>query len=513
MTQTAETTIGADASRPTRHVAFLSVVLAIGFVALIGVSLYFVVKSYRPTLFRDQWDELKFLFDIKNGTFPFSELFSQANEHRPFTARLFFMIDAFWFGFSNIFLLAMIFVSHLLLGGLIAFLWFDRSYDVRLRAAACIGGAATMVTIVQYENLTWGESIVWAHTYSFALLALLALGTAGLLVQNIRCWLLLGLYVVFYSLSSFTQANGLLVPGAAVVLIVFQRGRWLDVIVVVAAALIVSAFYMHGYYAPGLFPLAEQFTRAPSVLQYLLYLCHLLAAPWITDPTGRALLGGAGIGLLMLVTVAAIWDIRARRPMPLAPAVLTCLAGFTFVSATLISIGRASFGLWHAGESRYATPALVFWLSIAGVVYWLFIERLNLVRMAQARKIFAITLLAFLLAQVIRIDASDDTQRALSERILAIDRGSIALINNSYLTEGVGLENLYFPQAIKGRAAQLRAYGWSIFSPHQNTYAPPIHLLAGLPAKDIPICRGYVDAVTRLEVGEGGDKAWEGGGG
>ena len=496
MTQTAETTVGADAPRPMRRVAALSAVLAAGFVVLIAVSLFYVAKNYRPTLNWDQWGDLKFILDIKDGTFTFSDLFAQSNEHRPFTGRLFYLIDVFWFGYSNIFLLTTIFVSHMLLGGLIAFLWFDRSYDVRLRAAACIGGAATLVTIVQYENLIWGMSVVWAHTYMFALLALLALGTAGLQVRNIRRWLFLGLYVVFYALCAFTQANGLLVAGAAVMLIIFQRGRWLDFIVVVAAALIVGALYMYGYHAPGYHHLTDQLSLAPRIL---LYVCNFLGAPVATRTSVRMLLGGAGVALLVLATVAAIWDLRRGRRMPLAAAVLTCMAGFVFISAVIIGIGRASLSMEQGGSGRYATAALVFWLSIAGVAYWLIVERFGFARSARGRSVFAVVFLVVLLAQDIRMEANPNTQSGMMEWALRIDRASMAIINNVYFTEGVGLDVLYVPSVIKERAGRLRTYGWNVFSLPQKTYAPPIHLVASLPAAGVPACRGFVEPVIRLD--------------
>jgi hypothetical protein len=496
MTHIAETTADADAHRLTPRVALLSAALAIGFAALIGVSLYFVVKDYRPTLNWDQWGDLKFLFDIKNGTFLFHELFAQNNEHRVFTARLFFLIDAFWFDYSNIFLLTVIFVSHLLLGGLIAFLWFDRNQVVRLRATACIGGAATLVTIIQYDNLLWGFQTVFSHVYLFALLALLAVGTACLQVRNRQRWLYLGLYVVFYALSAFTMANGLLVVGAAVVLTVFLRGRWLDIIVIVAAALIISALYMHGYHAPGHHNLADQLSLAPRVL---LYTCYFLGAPLATFTSMRVLLGAGGIALLGLATAMAMREILAKRRMPLAPAVLVCMAGFVFISTVVTGIGRVSFGLEQAASGRYATVALIFWLSIAGVAYWLVVDRFKMARSARSRNVFVVTLLTGMFAQDIRFNANTDTQRVMSEWALRIDRASMAIINNVYFTEGQGLDVLYIPRAIKERAGLLRAYGWNVFSPRQKTYAPPIHVVAGLPAAGVPTCRGFVDSVIRLD--------------
>ncbi len=497
MTKTTETVAGKQAPCSSYFTALLSVALATGFVILIAVSLLFVMKNYRPTLNWDQWGDLKFLIDIKSGTFSLSELFSQNNEHRIFTARLFYLIDAFLFGYRNIFLLAVIFLSHMLLGGLIAFLWFDHTYGAKIRVAACIGGSAVLVAIVQFENLIWGFQTQFSQVYLFALLALLALGSACLVARTDRRWMFIGLYVVFYTLSALTMANGLIVVGGALMLIVFLRGRWSDGLVVVATALIVAAFYLHDYHAPAHHLLLDRLSLVPDVM---LYACYFFGAPFTAHSSARMLIGGAGAGLLVITVMVAIWDFYTGRRMPPATAVLTCMSGFVFASAVLTGIGRVgSFGVEQAGSSRYATPALVFWLSIAGMTYWLFVERLNVVHSEWTRKVFAIVLLSMLFALDVRFEANADTQRRMSAWAQRIDRASVAIINNVYFTEGAGLDVLFVPPVIKQLAGQLRAYGWNIFSSRQKTYAPPIHLAAGLPGTGVPVCRGFVDSVIRLD--------------
>jgi hypothetical protein len=475
-------------------IASLSVLVGAGFVVLIAVSLFFVAKNYRPTLNWDQWGDLQFLINIKNGMFSLPELFTQNNEHRIFTSRLFFLIDALWFGYLNIFLLTVIFISQLILGGIIALLWFDHTYDIRIRAAACLGGAAILVAIVQFDNLIWGFQTQMSHLYLFALLALLALGGACVENRSSRRWIFLALYVILNALAAFTMANGLIVLGAAVMLMIFLGGRWSAFIVVGVSGLTVAIAYLHGYHTPAHLSLADRLTLAPHIMRYA---CDLLTAPLTTHSLARALLGACVIGSLLFATGTAIWDLHAGRRTPMAPAVLMCLAGFVFVSAVLTGIGR--FGVEQASSGRYATAALVFWLSMVGVATWLIVERLKIAHSMKGRHVFAVVCLAAMLAEGIRLDFDATTQRIMSEWARRIDRASMALINNVYMTEGVGLDVLFVPPVIKARVGELRALGWNIFSPRQKTYAPPVHLIAGLPEAGTPTCRGFVDRVIRLD--------------
>src|SRR5262249_53208644 len=131
-------------------------------------------------------------------------------------------------------------------------LWFDRTYRPMLRVAGCIGGAAALVTIVQYDNLLWGFQTQFSQVYLFGLLALFALGKACLEVWPTRRAAFLGLYVSLSALSAFSLANGVLLPVAAIMLIFFMRGSWANIIVVGVSGIALGAIYLTNYQIQGI---------------------------------------------------------------------------------------------------------------------------------------------------------------------------------------------------------------------------------------------------------------------
>jgi hypothetical protein len=470
----------------------LAILLA-GSSFVIAFSALLVFRNYRPTLNWDQWGDLTFLININAGHFSLLDLFAQNNEHRIFTARLWFLVDAFLFDYQNAFLLVIIFISHLLLGGLTVFLWFDRTDRPMLRAAACIGGAAALVTIVQYDNLLWGFQIEFSQVYLFGLLALLALGKACLEVGPARRAAFLGLYIVLSALSAFSLANGVLLPVAAIMLIFFMRGSWTKIVVVALSGIALGAIYLTNYQIRG--------TDYLVVTHVVRYTCYLLAAPFVKNIGAAVLFGAFGAALLFLITVAGLWSVWRRNNVPLRPAVLTCLAGFTLASAVVTGIGRAAaLGVEQAASGRYATVALLFWLSLAGAAYCFISQRFLFRRGVTVRNAIATGALVALVLVVGRLESDADSQRAMSEWASRIDRASMAIINNVAMTEGAGLDVLFIPPIIEQRAKLLRQYGWNIFSSRQKTYAPPIHRVLGVSDKPAQSCRGFVDTIMRLDA-------------
>ena len=484
-----------DSSASLANAAYLKPLVAIMLGAsllAIAFSAWCVIANYRPTLNWDQWGDLSFLINIKSGQFSILDLFAQHNEHRIFTPRLLFLIDALWFDYRNIFLLTVIFIVHLLIGGLAASLWFDRNREPGIRVAACVAGASLLVTIVQYENLLWGFQISFSLVYLFALLALLALGQACLPGRPARRRAFLGLYVALYALSAFSTASGLLLCGAAIVLVGFTRGGRTSIAVVAVSAAALAALYLSNY----------QTRSAGSVAagRTIIYAFYLLGSPLTKNLWAGVLLGAAGATLLLVVTLVGIRDALRKRRMPVKPAVLTCFAGFALASAAATGAGRAAaLGIEQAASGRYATVALLFWLALGGSAYWFGMERLGFGQTDAGRSASALVLLVALVLGIVRLDSNADTRREMSEWALRIDRASIAIMNNVEMTEGTGLDVLFLPPVIKERAKQLKAYGWNIFSSRTKAYAPPTHLVFGASAGPEPSCRGFVDSVTRLD--------------
>jgi hypothetical protein len=489
-------TAGATSSG-SRYGTVLLAVLLSGFILLIIVSMFLVTKNFRPTLNWDQWGDLRYIFAFKDHQISFRGLFAQNNEHRIFTERLLFLIDATWFGYRNTFLVSVIFASHLLLGAIIGWLWLDRTYGNPLRVASALGGAAALVSIAQYENLLWGFQTGFVHVYLFALLALVALCRACTETQAYRRYGLLLAFFCLYTLSTFTMANGVLLVGAALIAVVLMRPTLIFLATLPLAGVFLAWLYFYNYQTVTYLQLATSPSHFRDVFLYILY---FLAAPFAHDPLSRTLLGGLGVLLLLGVFGLLLREVLMRRPPQAAPVVLACAALFAVNSAAVTAVGRvASFGLAQATSARYATPAIIFWLSAIGAAYWLLSARFAHARWARTRQAAALILLYLVLVQTYRLDFDPDTRRGMNEWALRIDRASVAIVNNVYLTDRTGLDVLFLPPVIREYTTRLRDEGWSLFSPSDKTYAPPVHLVAGLPVGGAVPCRGFIDSVARLD--------------
>jgi hypothetical protein len=467
--------------------AIAFVVLAFGFTFLICVSLYHVMMYFRPTLWNDQWGVL--------STFgqPFSihKLFYHANEHIILTSVLLFWVDVICFGHQNAFLVAVTFLCQLTIGGIIGFLWIDRKVPIKIVAA--LSSAATMVSLIQYENLLHAFQVQISLVSLFAVLALMFLGRACI-EKRWRCWILFAVFVALSLLAAFSMANGVLVFGGAAVLVVLLNAEWRLLTASLVAGATIIVLFLLVYEQPDWIQrvTVTDWRLFPDVL---LYVAHFLGAPFTYDPINRAVLGIFGLALMLgILGFLALDRIRSRH-IPWPPVVLVCIAVFASLSGAMAGAGRLiCCGLASAGTSRYTSTALIFWISALGAVWWIISALLSL---RTKLAILAAALAAWWLV-VFQIDFDLTTRRLVRSSAIEIDRGSMALINNVYLTDGSGLDNLYDPMVIKSQIKLLREHGWNIFSPREMTYVPPVHLLAGLP-QNTPTCHGSIDTVERLD--------------
>jgi len=216
------------------------------------------------------------------------------------------------------------------------------------------------------------ESITWSFNVHFVLLFLLPLLSFRALFRliadqssprRVRNWTI---YIVFGLLSAATLASGTVIFFIAAIG-AFTFGRIKLAIGSFLLGVVVALLYFGG--------LSNQSDGASVLTQFNpitagQYFLLLLANPfWQFSPQ-------SGIGLYLCLVIGImvfagatlmIWRLLLSKSRSLSSMVFGMMICYSLVSLMFIAIGRSHFGLWQAGMSRYATPALALYVCLFAV--------------------------------------------------------------------------------------------------------------------------------------------------
>lgn len=309
-------------------------------------------------------------------------LAAQHNEHRIAVARLFFLADQRFFQGRAIFIFICIFLIQFFHAIL---LWrLARLAHSESKSTPVFLGSAAFVCLFsaqQYTNFTWAFQIQFVAVYFAVTSALTALMILARLspeewaVRSRRTQFWLVATIVIGIIASYSMANGLLVWP-----LLFLAACWFRVprrerLILLAASITMWALYLRHYKNPtqhssireGLLNLPQSFAYALCVLGSPLD--GILSAINRTFALGGEnwrLVWSASVGLMGLIAGAFIsgYFIVKHRKASRADVVIVHLLLFTTATALLIGLGRVNFPLKDALQSRYTTPALLFWFCI-----------------------------------------------------------------------------------------------------------------------------------------------------
>lgn len=339
-----------------------------------------VCNAWVPVPFQDQWDHWRLCAAHDHyGAF----LFAQHNEHRIALPRLFFLADHRWFGGRNAFLL----VSNFLLLGIAAF-WLWRlgaragKWSPASRLLLGCAMFAGMFSAQQFTNLTWGFQV------QFILVNLAAVGAVFAVVRlaerraagAVGEWWLAGACLCATA-ATWSLSSGLLAWPVVVALAFTLRLPFRDRTALAAGTAAMAALYLWGYTTPPhhAHPLDSLLHRFPATVAFALAylgspsdaLVYAFARVWGFRPDGHLVPAAVVAGAAGIVAFAAGWLAVWRRGMrrDAAQAGLLHVALFILLSAAVTALGRVNFPLDVALSSRYRTPVLIFWLSLAAF-YW-----------------------------------------------------------------------------------------------------------------------------------------------
>lgn len=322
-----------------------------------------VLRLHVPLPYWDEWFTVDHFRRFAEGRYGVLNLAEQHNEHRLLFPRIAFFVDAFLFRLSGLFDL---WVTLLLQGANAALL-----IAVMLRRVSrpvhrlLLGGFVVLLlfSLRQEQNFTNGFQLQFVGVFTAGLLAVLAYGAALERLGTGRRGAAprFAAAALWCAVSAYTMANGL-TAGFVLAVMALLAGARPRVPLATAALSGLLALLFFQRYVPG--GAGLPLSQVPS---------HLWAYPrfvtaYLGDPIGSSIRSTQALGLLGLLLLAgAAWRV-ARGPRDPSGLALVGIAGFVLATVIVTAYGRVALGTEQAFESRYATPALIFWCAV--VIFW-----------------------------------------------------------------------------------------------------------------------------------------------
>ena len=337
--------------------------LLLGLIAT-GLSAYFIFKSLRFGLgnvsdlpITDQWAFVLDYLRMREGQYRLTDLFSLHNEHRIFTTRLVLLADVYFFSMRGFLPIIVTYGALAVITALIAYLSLrGSSQSVLGTAVATFAMLGIAWSASQYENLETQFQVQFAFVHLFALLSYLALAKSfGTPSAQSWLWLLGSIATDF--LATFSLGSGFLTIVPSVAMAIWLRYIDRRIIVLVAAHAVFVAAYFWGY------PFASALNYgSTSLVSYVWILGEFLGTS--LEPQYRTSIGCAALLLFVTVSLYVAKQSFQQPKFDANTAVLLALAFFVVLEGALTSYARM-----HGLAPRYATPSVIFFMAMTGVIW------------------------------------------------------------------------------------------------------------------------------------------------
>lgn len=304
--------------------------------------------------FWDQWEMVPLFQKHTAGTLHFSDFWAQHNEHRILFPNLIMYglaqlthWDPYYEVVVNLVLgLGAIWVAICLLKRTIA----SRSVYI----LSSLFAAWLILSPIQWENWLWGWQIEWFLSVLMVLLVLWCLSA-----KKITLPFFVGALAAA-TVATYSLANGLVILGLGLVILVIKRVNWSWIAAwAVAAATEIFLYYLH-YINPAYHPSKTLFLHEPRAFVH--YVLSYLGAPlsphyeqshWI------------GLALVLIFSASCLYIWRYKRQLltsDLLPWV--ALAAYGVAGGVLTAISRLGLGVEQSYSSRYTTISSMFALGM-----------------------------------------------------------------------------------------------------------------------------------------------------
>jgi len=367
--------------RLDRRALATAALLGLGLLPMM-LMLYHVRSNWVQVPFWDEWHTPGVQLEWwSHGLMPLSEMFGQHNESRKFFPRLLYLALAAMGGWDVRKEMDVVFLEVCLLSWL---LWrlLRRSPGSTLPAALTTWVVMMFLCFspVQFENFLYGIQL----EPFFVGLAVVAVASVNLSSLSFRSKTLINL--LFALVSTYTYAHGMMLWLLALPLAASsdptprrRRVLWLGIYLLAAAAAI--GFYFVGYHRPPKHPgFVSLQHHAVDLTQYLIlwigsYFASDYVAPFIAGIVALGLFAVVTGGILIVLFRTKDW--RTYYPWVL-------IGTYAAVTGIITALGRLSFGVHQALDSRYTAFSLFFYLALVGESFALYCAYIRNSRVGRA---------------------------------------------------------------------------------------------------------------------------------
>jgi hypothetical protein len=463
---------------------------------LAGFAFAMTLRYFTPVHYWDQWEMVRTLARDPAEPWTIRYLFAAHNEHIIATSKLFYLVDLKLFGFTNWFLIATILASHVLLAGLLARLATPGPGSRGGVLVIWAVFAATMLSLCQWENLLVGFQTQFAFVLIFALVTSW-LATRALLAKSQQHRLAMAALTALGAfLCIFSMGNGIGIVASLVFLLIACRSRpvtWLSLLIP-ALALVCLFFWL----TAGSAPVGNLALRNP--LSMAVFSLVLIGSPFTSQTAIAGPIGGVFVvvfALAFIQRIALPW--WRREPVDAGVLLLTAFAGFLFATIAAAAWGRSPLGIAAATSSRYATPVLALWLTVATSL----IRQIRLKGRAEGSpREIAVLSAALAIAAATSLRPGNSVHME-AHRAPLVQASHFTL---SGVTSSPVIGALYpHPAMIQDALAYLRREQLGIFSDRSGLAVPP----AAASPRASPLClSGAIDGISRVGPDEWQASGW-----
>ncbi|MDX2195084.1 MAG: hypothetical protein NW207_01595 [Cytophagales bacterium] len=303
--------------------------------------------------FWDQWELLRYIVNLKNGTIEWHTLWAQHNEHRIFFPRIIMLGIAWATHWNHAYELAL----NVALGTSIFFvlLYIHSKYthhDMITHICSSVILLCLCFSLLQSENWTWG----WQNQIFFSVLC--AIATFYLITHTSSdTHLCMSIFTSF--MGTFSFANGILIWPVSIFILILNRRINHAVMFFIAFALTAWLYY-HDYVSPQGH---GHFWAFLSIFEvYIKYVLVYLGSPVLPiNELTRLIFGIVGLCIFIYLCLISIMKKYYQNPLFLFG---VCLCMFGICSAMVTGIGRCAFGVIQSESSRYTTIANTLWYGL-----------------------------------------------------------------------------------------------------------------------------------------------------
>jgi len=330
-------------------------------------TLFVSLHEYLRLPHSDEWDMIAhWNSEWRNPNASWFRLFDQHNEHRIALPRLIFFADLDWFRGAWYLTFGCLVLIQLLHAVLLSRL-ISTALVCRVASSLAVVGLVLilMFSALQIRNLVWGFQIQFLGVFFFGSMAfyfLLEPPAKKAAFQSLRrSRFLIG--ILFCIAATFTMANGLLVWLVGMMVGIQQRWALKRIVLFLSFASVTWVIYFSDFkFISGHSNPWNELHQFWTLLQYVaVYLGNPISPFWRDYAMGVGLLGVFAAGCL---SIGFLLDRNQEIYNSRATQTLLAIVVFIFLTAWVTALGRIEFGVQQATSSRYATPALIFWISL-----------------------------------------------------------------------------------------------------------------------------------------------------